>query len=143
MWRETMAINGIICVGVLQNWTTHLIGHELTTVFGIDHGQTLAIISPYVLDNFRDQKRVKLLQFADWEWGITSGSDDEKIDHTIEKTRDFFESLGINTHLSEYGVNPDNFKDIVIQLEAHGLTALSETGKIILEVSEKILLNAL
>ena len=143
VWAATMALNGIIAVGVPQDWATHMIGHELTAAFGIDHGQTLAIVYPALLAEMKEQKGAKLVQYAERVWGITTGSDDEKIDLAIVKTREFFESLGIKTHLSEYGVKAEQIADVVAQLEAHGMTALSETGKITLEVSRKILENAL
>jgi NADP-dependent alcohol dehydrogenase len=143
VWAATMALNGIIAVGVPQDWATHMIGHELTAAFGIDHGQTLAIVYPALLAEMKEQKGAKLVQYAERVWGITTGSDDEKIDLAIAKTREFFESLGIKTHLSEYGVKAEQIADVVAQLEAHGMTALSETGKITLEVSRKILENAL
>lgn len=142
VWSATMALNGIVGTGVPQDWATHMIGHELTALFGIDHGQTLAIVYPSVLDVCREQKRAKILQYAERVWNITNGSDDEKIDMAIGKTREFFESLGIKTHLSEYGVTVDQIPVVVEQLKAHGLTALSETGKITLEVSQNILENA-
>ena len=143
VWSATMALNGIIAVGVPQDWATHMIGHELTALFGIDHGQTLAIVYPSVLEVQRKQKSAKLLQYAERVWNITNGSDDEKIDLAIKKTREFFESLGIKTRLSEYGVTADKIPAVIEQLKAHGLTALSETGDITLEVSQKILENAL
>ncbi|MBI2418516.1 MAG: iron-containing alcohol dehydrogenase [Ignavibacteriales bacterium] len=139
VWSSTMALNGIIGTGVPQDWTTHMIGHELTALFGIDHGQTLAIIYPAVLEVRREKKRAKLLQYAERVWHITSGTEDEKIDLAIVKTREFFESLGIKTHLSEYGVTKDKIPVIVEQLKAHGLTALSETQDLNLEISQKIL----
>ncbi len=143
VWSATMALNGLIGAGVPQDWTTHMIGHELTALFGIDHGQTLAIVYPSVLEVRRTQKRAKILQYAERVWNITSGSEDEKIDLAIKNTREFFERLGIKTRLSEYGVAADQIPVIVAQLKAHGLTALSETQDITLEVSQKILENAL
>lgn len=142
VWCATMALNGVIAVGVPQDWATHMIGHELTAMFGIDHGQTLAIVYPSVLEVMKEQKRAKLLQYAERVWNITSGTEDEKIDLSIQKTREFFESLGVKTRLSEYGVEKDKIPAVVEQLKAHGMTALSETGKITPEVSQKILENA-
>jgi NADP-dependent alcohol dehydrogenase len=143
VWSATMALNGIIAVGVPQDWATHMIGHELTAMFGIDHGQTLAIVYPALLEVRREQKRAKLLQYAERVWGITSDSDEEKIDLAILKTRGFFESLGVKTRLSQYGVAADKIPAVIEQLKAHGLTALSETQDITLEVSQKILEKAL
>jgi len=135
-------LNGIIAVGVPQDWATHMIGHELTAAFGIDHGQTLAIVYPALLTEMKEQKNAKLVQYAERVWNITTGSEDEKIDLAIAKTREFFESLGIKTRLSEYGVKAGQIADIVDQLKAHGMTALSESGKITIEVSRKILERA-
>ncbi|MBC3796055.1 iron-containing alcohol dehydrogenase [Acetobacterium tundrae] len=139
VWSATMALNGLIGCGVPQDWSTHFIGHELTAMFGIDHGQTLAIILPSLLAVRREQKRAKLLQYAERVWHIDTGSEDEKIDLAIQKTRGFFESLGVKTHLSEYGIGADKIPAIVEQLKAHGMTAISETGDLTLEISQKIL----
>lgn len=143
VWSATMALNGIIGVGVPQDWSTHFIGHELTSLFGIDHGQTLAIVLPSLLEVRREQKHAKLLKYAERVWDIESGSEEEKIDKAIKKTRDFFESLGVKTRLSEYGVGADKIAVIVEQLKAHGMTAISETGDLTLDISQKILENAL
>ena len=89
------------------------------------------------------QKRAKLIQYAERVWHITEGSDDEKIDLAIQKTREFFESLGIKTSLSEYDVGEDKFPEVIENLKSHGLTAISETGDITPQVSRKILENAL
>lgn len=143
MWSATMALNGLIAVGVPQDWATHMIGHELTALFGIDHGQTLAVIYPAVMDVCREQKKAKLLQYAERVWKIDSGSDNERIDLAINKTRQFFESLGIKTRLSAYGVAADQLPAVVQALEKHGLTALSENQSITPEVSREILQRAL
>lgn len=126
----------------LADWATHMIGHELTALFGIDHGQTLAIIMPAVLEVRREQKRAKILQYAQRVWHIESGSEEEKIDLAIKKTREFFESLGVKTRLSQYGVSAEQIPVIIEQLEAHGWTTLSETGDISLDISQKILERA-
>ena len=138
-----MALNGLIGAGVPQDWTTHFIGHELTALFGIDHGQTLAIVLPSLLEERREHKGAKLLQYAERVWHIESGSEDEKIDMAIQKTREFFESLGIKTHLSDYGIEGDKISVIIEQLKANGMTAISETGDLTLDISQKILERAL
>jgi NADP-dependent alcohol dehydrogenase len=143
VWCATNALNGLIGAGVPQDWTTHMIGHELTAMFGIDHGQTLAILQPSIWKVRKAQKREKLLQYADRVWDINEGDDDSRIDQAIEKTRAFFEDLGVSTRLSDYGVTKDKIDDIIKALETHKLTKLSETGDVTLDVSRKILEDAL
>lgn len=143
VWNATMALNGLIGAGVPQDWSVHMIGHEITALFGVDHGKTLAIVLPAMWKVMRDQKADKLVQYAERVWNITEGTKDEKIDAAIEKTEQFFNSLDIKTKLSDYGIDESGIDKIISNLEKHGLTKLSETGKITLEVSREILIKAL
>jgi len=120
MWSATMALNGIIGVGVPQDWSTHVIGHELTAYHGIDHARTLAIVLPSVMNIKRELKKDKLLQLGERVWGIREGSSDERIDHTIEKTIDFFESVGIPTKLPNYGVSAETIDTICNRFKRRG-----------------------
>ncbi len=142
-WCSTMALNGLIGCGVPNDWATHMIGHELTAMFGIDHAQTLAIIQPSLWEIRKDKKREKLIQYAERVWNISEEDDDIKIKLAIVKTREFFESLGIKTHMSDYGITIAKIDDIVEALENHGLTALSETKDLTPDISRSILENAM
>lgn len=139
MWCSSMALNSLIGSGVPQDWATHRLGHEITAKFGLDHAQTLAIILPSLLTHKREQKRKKLLQYATRIWNITVGTDDEKIIQAINKTRDFFESLGVKTHLGDYGITAAAIPEILSQLKNHQLTTLGEHEDIDLIASEAIL----
>jgi NADP-dependent alcohol dehydrogenase len=87
MWVATLALNGLIGAGVPQDWSTHIIGHELTARYNIDHARTLAVVLPANLQVRRTAKHGKLLQYAQRVWGITQGSEDERIDAAIDRTR--------------------------------------------------------
>ena len=139
MWAATMALNGIIGVGVPQDWATHMIGHELTALHGIDHGQTLCIVLPGVMRVKRDNKEAKMLQYGERVWKITEGTTDEKIDAIIAKTVNFFESLGIKTKLSDYGVGSEIIPKVISRFEQRGIKAFGERGDVTLEDIAKIL----
>ncbi len=94
MWAATQALNGLIGAGVPQDWATHMLGHELTAMHGLDHAQTLAIVLPALWNEKRDTKRAKLLQYAERVWNITEGSEEQRIDAAIAATRSFFEQMG-------------------------------------------------
>lgn len=128
MWAATHGLNGMIACGVPQDWSTHMIGHELTAFFGLDHGVTLAIVLPAVWKHKRAQKAAKLLQYGDRVWGIRNGSDEARIEETIARTEEFFRSLGVPTRLSEHGVT-GGFEPVVDSCEKHGLP-LGEHGDI-------------
>ncbi len=112
MWSCTMALNGLIGAGVPSDWATHMIGHELTAFFGLDHGVTLAIVLPALLREMKDDKREKLLQFGKNVWGIENGTEDNRIDEAIIRTVSFFNSLGVKTKLSSYGITLDQLTPI-------------------------------
>ena len=121
-----MALNGLIGAGVPQDWATHMIGHELTALHGIDHARTLAIVLPALLHERRGAKRAKLLQYGERVWGITTGTDDERITAAIERTRGFFEQMGVQTRLSGYGLDASAIDAVVAALEAHKMVKLGE-----------------
>lgn len=139
MWAASQALSGLIGAGVPQDWSTHMLGHELTAAHGLDHAQTLAIVLPAMLAERRVPKRDKLLQYADRVWGLREGSEDARIDAVIARTRQFFESLGVPTRLSAYGIGAEALPHLVSQLEAHGMTQLGERREITLDVSRRVL----
>lgn len=101
MWCATHALNGNLRCGVPTDWATHMIGHELTALFGIDHARTLAIIAPRLYEVKFENKKQKLTQYGKRVFQLT-GSDEEIARQAIEKTEEFFHSLGIKTKISDY-----------------------------------------
>lgn len=139
MWSCTMALNGLIQQGVPSDWAIHMIGHELTALYGIDHARTLAIIaqSHYTV-NF-ESKKEKLAQYAERVWNVTEGSLDEKAKAGIEKTTAFYQSLGINTKLSEYtNAFEGTAQEISKRFVERGWKGIGEKGKVTPEMVEKI-----
>lgn len=139
MWSATMALNGLIQCGVPSDWATHMIGHELTALHGIDHARTLAIVLPGLWSILKAEKKAKLLQYGQRVWGITEGSEDERVDKIITRTVEFFESVGIKTKLSDYGVKSDTIDLIVDRLEKRGWKAFGDRQLVTPEVVRQIL----
>jgi NADP-dependent alcohol dehydrogenase len=130
MWAATMALNGLIGVGVPQDWSSHALGHQLTALKGLDHAQTLAIMLPAVMQHQRRAKRAKLIQYGRRVWGLEETDEEALIDATIATTRAFFEAMGTATRLSDYGLGRDVIPQLVQMLIKHKLVALGEQGKI-------------
>lgn len=120
MLTATMGLNGFISMGVDEDWATHMIGHELTALCGLDHGETLAIVHPGVMDIMRKEKHGKLVQYARRVWNITNEDEEQAIDEAIERTENFFRSIGKKTRLSEYGIGDDVIKTIVERFKQRG-----------------------
>lgn len=143
MWSCTMALNGLIQKGVPTDWAIHMMGHELTALFGIDHARTLAILTaPHYNYNF-ESKKAKLAQYAERVWNVTSGSDEDKAQAGIQKTVEFFQSIGIKTQLSEYTSEFEGTgKEVSRRLAERGMIALGEHGKLAPEDAQKIVENS-
>ena len=107
MLCATMGLNGFIAMGVPQDWATHMIGHELTALHGVTHGQTLVVVLPALMSVMREQKKGKILQYGERVFGIREGSEDERIDRTIRATEEFFRSLGLATRLHELQIGQE------------------------------------
>ena len=138
MWTATLALNGLIGAGVPQDWATHMLGHEITALHGLDHAQTLAIILPAMLTVRRNEKHAKLLQYAERVWNITQGSEEERITAAIAATRAFFEKMTVPTRLSDYKIDGSSIATLMAKLEAHGMTALGEHGNVTPAVSRQV-----
>jgi len=139
MWTATLALNGLIGAGVPQDWSSHMIGHEITALNDTDHARTLAVVLPALMHDQRGPKREKLLQYGANVWDIREGDEDARIDAAIKATRDFFESMGIKTRLGDYNLASPEIDHIVAALKDHGMTALGEHSAITPEDARRIL----
>lgn len=145
MWTATMALNGLIGSGVPQDWTTHMIGHELTSLHGIDHARTLTIVLPSLMRELKASKKDKLLQYARNVWQINTDNaqdEDAAIEEAIVRTERFFKTLGLPINLADANLDSDAIEPIIQQLEAHHMTTLGEHKANDLAVSRRILQRA-
>ncbi len=142
MYSATMALNNFIRMGVTQDWATHQIGHELTALHGVDHGESLAIVYPGTAQVLREQKKAKLLQFGERVLGVKDGTEDERIDETIDRIEGFFKSLGLATRLSEKGIGMETIDLIQKRFNERGVH-LGEAQNVTGDVAREILLKRL
>ncbi len=139
MLCATLALNGFIGSGVPNDWATHMVGHELTALYGIDHACTLAVLMPGMLKVQKEDKRLRLLQYAERIWGLKDGDEDDVIDAAIDKTRQFFETMQLKTRLSDYGLTAENIPEILEHLKKHDMVRLGERKNVTPEVVRKVL----
>ena len=138
MWSANQALNGLIGSGVPQDWATHMIGHELTALWGVDHARSLAIVQPSLLRNQMQFKRPKLEQMGRNVFGLEAG--DDLAERTIEAIEAFYHQLDVATKLENYGESREQAIDAIIeQLNKHEMTVLGENQAITLERSREIL----
>ncbi|MCO6161621.1 iron-containing alcohol dehydrogenase [Flavobacterium sp. NRK F7] len=131
VWSATMALNGLIQKGVPSDWATHMIGHELTALYEIDHARTLAIIGPNLYRVMFDTKKEKLAQYGKRVWNLTGDSTEAIAEEAIEKTVAFFHTMGMKTKISENTDNYENTADFIVnRFEERGWKAMGEKQNI-------------
>ena len=139
MWCATMALNGLIQKGVPSDWATHMIGHELTALYEIDHARTLAIIGPNLYRTMFETKKEKLAQYGERVWNVKGNSVEEKATQAIEKTVEFLHKMGMETKLSNYTKDYDKAADFIVnRFEERGWKAMGEKQNITLEKVKQI-----
>ena len=142
MFSATMALNNFIRMGITQDWSTHQIGHELTALCGVTHGESLAIVYPGTIDVLREQKKGKLLQFGSRVLDIHEGTEEERIDRVIEKIEAFFKSLGLATRLSEKNIGIEVIEEIARRFHERGVH-FGEAQNVTGDVARQILMKRL
>ncbi|NIZ47500.1 iron-containing alcohol dehydrogenase [Entomospira nematocerorum] len=137
MHAATMALNGMISMGVSSDWATHMIGHELTILYGIDHGRSLTIVMPNLWRVRREAKLGRLAQYGRNVLGLT-GTDSEVADQAITATQVFFQSIKMPITLSEAGISSDAI-DRISQKVADRGDSFGEDGKVDSSMIKEIL----
>ena len=143
MWCSTMALNGLIGLGVPSDWSTHGIGHQLTALHGLDHALTLAIVLPGVLKVMKEEKKEKLISYGQRVWKITNLEAEETADAAIDATDNFFRGLGLKTRLGEHGIGQETIDIIVERFSKPHEVRMGERGTITPEIIRQILTNRL
>jgi len=124
-WAATQALNYLIACGIRQCWATHMIGHELTAFYGLDHGVTLAIVMPRLLTLLAEKRQKKLARMAENVWHIPrdNKTDMEMTKLCIQRIEQFFQSLGIKTTLSGNGCDASHIKEIAAKFRGRYICA--------------------
>jgi NADP-dependent alcohol dehydrogenase len=134
MWSASMALSSVFSGGVPQDWTTHMIGHELTALYDIDHARTLALVWPKNMRHRKENKKDKMLQYAQRVWGL-SGDPEKTFDLAVQKTEEFFKSVGVPTDLSAYSLNAKDVNEqIYLRFKGQGFKVAGEKEDLSLEM---------
>lgn len=135
MWACTLALNGLIAAGVPEDWATHRIGHEITALAGLDHGQTLAIVWPGLQRVMQESKMEKQKQFARRVWNTSD------VEEALLKTEEFFKKVGVGTRFSDYPSvkNPQAVIDAIVKRFEERGTLLGENSDIDFHKTRQIL----
>lgn len=116
--RNTLAmcalygLNGSLAMGVPEDWSTHRLGHELTALFGLDHGLTLAIVLPALLRDQFENKRAKLAQCAQRVFGLSAQDESALATACIDSIEAFFLQIYGKLHLADYGITLEQASEV-------------------------------
>lgn len=106
----TMALNGVLKMGMKGDWATHNLEHAVSAVYDIPHGAGLAILFPnwmrYMVE--KDTALTKFQQLAIRVFGVDPSLDDREIAlQGIDRLSTFWSDLGAPSRLADYGIGED------------------------------------
>lgn len=130
MWAANLALNGLIGAGVPQDWSTHMIGHAITALYGIDHARTLSMVMPSLLEFKRAEKRPMLVRYARNVWGATETDEDAAALEGIRRTRNFFARMGCPVRLEQAKPAVVSADDVIEHIVQARQIPLGENGDI-------------
>lgn len=134
MLLANQALNGFIGSGVPQDWATHMIGHEITAFYGLDHARSLAVVQPQLLRVMIEDKQEKLTLMGKEVFGMP-----HNYEMVIEAIEFMYHSIGVSTNLSDYEIDDKVVENITSALKKHGMTNIGEKGNVTLEKVAQIL----
>lgn len=112
MWASSLAINGLLGYGKDSKWSVHALEHELSAYYDITHGVGLAILYPNWMRHVLDDDNVyKFVEYGINIWGIDENKSEYVIaNEAIDKTREYFDSLGLPATLEEVGIGKEKLE---------------------------------
>ena len=141
MWAANQALNGLIAAGVPEDWSTHMIGHAITAVYGIDHARTLSAVMPALMRHEIGRKQSMLARLGRLVWHIHEPDDAVAAAKAIDATERFFQRMGCPISPADFDVEFE-IDPVIAHLEKAGHTKLGESGVIDSTAIREILLAA-
>ena len=121
MWAGTIAHNGLLGTGRIEDWSSHLIEHELSALYDIAHGAGLAIIFPHWMLFTYKQDIPRFARFANKVFGVEL--DFHNLEKTaiegIERLKQFFKEIGLPTSFKEANLPTDRIDEMAEKIASN------------------------
>jgi len=103
MWASKLAHDGSLGVGRVTDWTSHVIGHQISGVSDLTHGASLAIVMPAWMKYIYLSHVDRFYKFAVNVWGVapTIMSREQTAYEGIIRFEAFLRRNGLPVRLSE------------------------------------------
>ena len=118
MWAGMVAHNNICGVGREQDWSSHQIEHELSSMYDVAHGAGLAVIMPAWMTHVMSHDISRFAQFAVRVWDVDMNFSSPEITalQGIERFRAFLVSIGMPKNFEEIHANEKDIPELVRHL---------------------------
>ncbi|OXM14356.1 iron-containing alcohol dehydrogenase [Paenibacillus herberti] len=114
LYAGTMALNGVLSMGVHGDWANHDMEHAVSAVYDIPHGGGLAILFPNWMTYVLDDNVGRFKQFAVEVFGVNpeGKNDRETAEEGIRRLREFWNSIGAPSKLSDYNIDDSRLEEM-------------------------------
>ena len=120
MWAGNIAHNGTCGIGRIEDWSSHFIEHEISSMYGVTHGAGLSVIFPAWMEFTSKINPSKAKQLSIRVLGVSPNYlNDDVIALGVNKLREFWKSLGLPVTMHELGVDNPDIDALVRNLHAN------------------------
>lgn len=122
MWIGSIAHNDTVGIGRVQDWSTHVIGNELSALYDTPHGATLSIIMGAWMRYVYQEKPERFARFAKEVFGVQWNGNNtlEAAFQGILKTEEYFRIMGMPVSFEDYGIPTDEVEKMLDQIAFGG-----------------------
>jgi alcohol dehydrogenase YqhD (iron-dependent ADH family) len=119
MWAGMVAHNDLCGVGREQDWSSHSIEHELSSLYDIAHGAGLAVIMPAWMKYVVKHDVGRFAQFATRVWGcdMNFAEPERTALEGIGRFRAFLDSIGMPSTFADIGASASDIPELIRHLE--------------------------
>lgn len=122
MYSSTMALNGMISMGIQGDWACHAMEHEISAIYDIPHGGGLAILFPHWMEYVVEDNPERFADLATRVFHVDPAgkSVEDLAFEGIQKTREFLGAIGAPSRLADYGIGDESLERMAVQAVRFG-----------------------
>lgn len=115
MWAGMVAHNNMVGVGREQDWSSHVLEHELSALYDCAHGAGLAVIFPAWMTYVMNHDISRFAQLAVRLWGCEMDYQHPEVTarEGIERLKQFLQSIGMPITFAELGAKEEDIPALV------------------------------
>ena len=117
-WASSLSHNNLTECGRGKDFSVHKLGHALSAKYDVTHGKSLSAVWGSWARELYKEAIPRFARYARNVWNVKESNDEKASLLGIEKTEEFFKSIGMPTSIRELGIEPAEKDLMALSLDA-------------------------